>query len=1030
MSYVRRVLLVFLIGIFGSAPLAAQEQTGTVSGRVIDATTSEVVAGAIVSVEGTRRATTTGADGLFRLTDVPVGTQQITARVIGYGPITQQVTVNAGQTVTVEFSLERAVVVMDAVVVTGYGAQRRAAITGSIASVSSEEADVGVVTNANDLLQGRVAGVNITENSGEPGAGVQIRVRGGTSISASNDPLYVIDGVPIQNAQVEPGGIGVGGSPGLARNPLNLINPKDIESITVLKDASAAAIYGARAANGVILIETKQGQQDRTVFEYDGYLSTASNPKSLDLLSGDEYRQYIQDEVNAGNLPASRLTSLGTENTNWENEVLGSAITQNHNLAFSGGTQSTQYRASLNYMNQDGIALSSGFERYTGRLNGTHYAWDDRLQLRINLTASHVDNDYVSAQNEGGFEGDVLQNMVIFNPTQPVMVTDTATGEMVFNEIGSGRQSVRNPVALAEQLLDFAGSTRILGNLRAQVDITNDLQGQVTFGVDRSESTRRTYFPKESPVGAEWNGRARQESRELTGVTFQGLATYNARFADRHDIEIVGGYEYNEYTTDLFGTESRDFLTDAFTFDNLSAGAQREPPFSFREESRLVGFFTRINYGFADKYFLTGVLRHDGSSRFGANNRWATFPAFSASWRIGEENFMLNSPFSELRLRGGYGIQGNEAVPAYASLIQLSPGDRYPFGQTPVVGVAPTSNPNEDLKWEKTSQFNIAVDFGFADNRISGSLEYYVKNTTDLLLDVVVPQPAAVTTRLENIGEVSNKGIEATFDAVLTNRPGLSWDVGLVFATESNEVKDLGGRLFITTSSVSGQGQSGQRSQRIIPGSPLGTFFGPEFVGVDTAGRQLFNDYDVTRDATGAETARTLVGETTAPDGDDFVPIGDANPDFAMGIRSALRWGRFDASLFARWEQGRDVFNNTSLVYSTKSNALQNKNFLREALTDPTDISQPAIYSSRWIEDGSFFRLQNITVGYNFDLPEFIGTERSARIYVSADNLFLLTGYSGYDPEVHSAVGLASRGVDYLSYPRPRTFTTGFQVTF
>jgi iron complex outermembrane receptor protein len=1011
-----------LLVLLSLGAVQAQAQTGRVSGRVKDATTGSPVAGAVVLVDGSRRGTNTDAAGAFTLTDLAVGPHRITARFIGYAPLSQDVTVSAAQTTTVEFSLERQAVVMDEIVVTGYGAQRRAAITGSVASINALEANVGVTTNPNDLIQGRVAGVNITQQGGEPGAGVQIRIRGGTSISASNEPLYVIDGVPIQNLATEAQGVGIGGEPSLPRNPLNLINPNDIESITVLKDASAAAIYGARGANGVVLIETKQGQRDRVNFEYDGYVSASTAARTLDVLTGAEYRTFIQEQVAAGNLPQSRLAVLGQANTDWEREVLRTGIAHNHNLSFSGGTNATQYRASLNYLSEEGVALSSGLKRYQARLNGTHYAWKDRLQLRLNLTASHVQNDYVPFENTGGFEGGVLQNMAVFNPTQPVRRTNATTGLEEFFEIGTGRQSVRNPVALAQQTADFASTTRTLGNIRAQLDLVTGLQGQLTVGVDRSESVRQQYFPGSSPVGAEWNGRALQISRELTGVTLQGLLTYNRQVGRSHDFEVVGGYEFNDYQQSQFQAEARNFLTDAFSFENLGAGALLVAPASFREDSRLVGLFSRLNYGYKDRYFLTGVFRYDGSSRFGANNKWATFPAVSASWRLSEEQFMEGSPFSELRLRAGYGVQGNEAVPAYASLILLQPSDgaSYPFGDKKVVGVAPSRNPNPDLKWEKTSQVNLAVDYGLWSNRLSGSVEVYNKTTSDLLLEVTVPQPAVVGSRLENIGKIRNRGVEATLDGVLINRSRLTWDAGVVFSAEQNKVIDLGGRTFITSGFVSGQGQSGQVSQRIIPGMPLGTFFGPEFVGVNSSGQQLFNDYQ-----NGA-----VVGQTTSPGADDFVPIGNANPDFTLSFRSQLAWGKWDASFIARAEVGRDVFNNTALVYSTKGNALQDKNFLRTALDDPTGITQPAIFSSRWIEDGTFLRLQNITVGYTFTLPAFVGGGRQARAYVSSDNLFLLTGYSGYDPEVHAASGLASRGIDYLSYPRPRTFTSGIRFAF
>ncbi|MGH7540610.1 MAG: SusC/RagA family TonB-linked outer membrane protein, partial [Gemmatimonadota bacterium] len=319
---------------------------------------------------------------------------------------------------------------------------------------------------------------------------------------------------------------------------------------------------------------------------------------------------------------------------------------------------------------------------------------------------------------------------------------------------------------------------------------------------------------------------------------------------------------------------------------------------------------------------------------------------------------------------------------------------------------------------------NVALDYGFMDNRITGTIEYYVKNTSDLLLEVAVPQPAVVSTRLENIGSVRNIGFEASLDALLVNRPNLSWEAGLIFARNENEVVDLGGRSFITTGGVSGQGQSGQVSQRIMPGEPLGTFFGPEFVGVDSEGKQLFNQYEVERDEDGNEISRRLIGQTTTPTGDDFVVLGDANPDLSAALHSQVAWGNFDASFLVRSEIGLEVFNNTALVYSTKGNALQDKNFLRSALTDPIGLFEPAIFSSRWIEDGSFVRLQNLTIGYTFQLPAFTGG-RTARVFASGDNLFLITGYSGYDPEVHVSSGLASRGIDYLAYPRARTFTIG-----
>ena len=388
--------------------------------------------------------------------------------------------------------------------------------------------------------------------------------------------------------------------------------------------------------------------------------------------------------------------------------------------------------------------------------------------------------------------------------------------------------------------------------------------------------------------------------------------------------------------------------------------------------------------------------------------------------------------FSDFRVRAGYGLQGNQAVAPYSSLILLEPsnGARYPFGGTVVTGVVPTRNANPLLKWEQTAQTSAAIDYAFANNRFSGTVEWYQKNTEDLLLTVSVPQPALVSTRLENVGKLKNTGFEASLDGTVISKGQFSLSSGVVLAVERNEVQDLGGRSFITTAGVSGQGQSGQNAQRIIPGKPLGTFWGPEFVGVNAAGKQEFNKYTVTRDASGRETGRTLSGKTTAPGGDDFTVIGDANPAFSLGLRSNTNWNKFDASWLWRAEMGRDVFNNTALVYANKANVLTNRNVLQSALGEADALTEPAIYSSRWIEDGSFFRLQNVTVGYTFRLPSAVMRGGTVRAFMSGDNLLLFTPYTGYDPEVYVDAGLASRGIDYLTYPRARTFTGGVRFTF
>ena len=1025
-----RVLGTLAVAMLWTVQARAQGATGTITGKVLDATSQAPIASASVTIVGTTRGTVTRPDGSYSIS-VPTGSATVRVSRIGYAAMNSDASVSAGATVTVNFALKPIAAFLSEIVTTGYGSQRREQITGSVATVKGSDANVGVMPNVNGMLAGRIAGINVTLQSGEPGAGAEVRIRGGTSISASSEPLYVIDGVPISNESTEAGGIGLGGQPSLPRSPLTLLNPSDIANITVLKDASATAIYGSRGANGVILIETKKGAQGSGTMEYEGYSAMASIARPLDVLNGNEYRDFVKAQVAAGKLAQSRLTGLGTANTNWQDAVSRTSMTQNHNLTFSGGTSDTRYRASLNYMDQQGVITGSGFQRLQGRLNASTAALDSKLLIGLNLTTSQVQNKYIPFESTGGFEGGVFNNMVTFNPTRDIL--NSTTGGNPYYEIGTGRQSQRNPVALINQVTDKATTNRTLGNITASYTIFDPLVATVNVGFDKTGSNRNHYFPAISPSGAEYNGLAAIDNRETSSATIQTLMTYKPNLGASQEFEIIGGYEHADYVANGFGAQGRNFLTDAFSFNNLSAGATLNPPYSYAVTSRLASFFSRATYSWKNRYFLTGVLRRDGSSKFGAGNKWATFPAVSASWRLSDEGFMKNSTFfNDLRVRAGYGLQGNQGVNPYASLTLLGTdgGARYVFGNTVYTGVVPTQNPNPNLKWEQTAQSSVAIDYAIHDSKYTGTLEFYNKKTTDLLLTVDVPQPAVVSTQLQNIGSVSNKGFEASLDAQLIKDAKKSWSAGLVMSVDRNKVESLGRQLYISTGGVSGQGQSGRNAQRIIPGQALGTFWGAEFVGVDKDGKQLFNKYTVTRDASGIETGRKLNGTTTAPGGDDEVILGNANPKMSMGIRSSGTWGSFDFGTLIRSDVGQKVFNNTALVYSTKSNALQDKNFLKSAITDGIAITEPAIYSSRYIESGSFLRLANVTVGYSFKLHGMSSKAAPTRIYVSGDNLLMFTNYTGYDPEVHAAAGLAARGIDYLAYPRARTITTGIRVGF
>lgn len=1019
MALGRYIVSALVGGLLYGAQLGAQAP-GTITGQVVDSAGRAPLASATVLIEGTRRGTLTRDDGSFTLSAIPAGAHVLRVTRVGYTPVTQSVTVPANGTVTANFVMIRTAAVLSEVVVTGYGTQRREAITGSVSQVQADQANVGQITNVTQMVQARVAGVQMIQNSGEPGAGVQVRIRGGTSISASNDPLYVVDGVPLSNDPTTPDAVGNGSvNAQLPRNPLNAINPNDIESITVLKDASATAIYGSRGANGVILITTKSANRRANVTEYETYVGASTEAKSLGVANGDQYRSFVKSMVAAGALPASADSALGTANTNWEDAILRTGLSTNHNLAFSGGGDQTMYRASLNYFDQEGIVIGNGLKRYQGRLNATHNALDGRLRFGLNMMASRVENKFAAIENGGGFLGGLFTNMVIYNPTYPVKRADGT-----YYEVGTGAQDVRNPVGIAKELQDNAPENRLLGNFTGTLSLRSDLSAQTTLGVDNTNSTRETYEPRSSAIGAAYNGFARQGERSLQTLNLQQLLTYSPHFGSS-ELEVVGGYEYTDNTDKGFEARVQNFITDAYGVDNLAAGGQVAvgTPFSYDVESKLASFFGRANYGYANRYFLTLVTRYDGSSRLAKGHQWATFPAISASWKLSDESWMWHGPFSTMSLRAGWGKQGNQAVQPYQTqlLLRSDAGAAYPFGGQPVTGLRAAQVGNPDLKWETSTQTNIGLDYGLFNDRVTGSIDAYQKDTKDLLLTVSVPQPAVVSTQLQNIGSVRNRGFEASADAQLWAHGNRSLSGGLVLSVERNQVTSLGGSYeFINTGWISGQGQSNQYSERIMVGQPIGTFYGPKFLFVKN-GKQVFQCL--------ATSAGCTNGETTDPTEADKMVLGSANPSFTLGLRNNGNWGNFDVSWLWRGEFGGKVFNNTALVYQSKADAKQGRNFLAAALDMPDSISEPSKFSSRWVESRTFVRLQNVTLGYN--VPSRYLAGRISRVYVSGDNLLLFTGYKGYDPEVFSDNGgIATRGVDYLTYPRARTFTVGARAQF
>ena len=869
---------------------------------------------------------------------------------------------------------------LEEVVVIGYGTQKKKDLTGSSASVSAEDFNGGVVTSPEMLIQGKAAGITITPTNGEPGGGVSVRVRGGTSISSSNEPLYVIDGMPIQSANTLPGGTGLTG--GSQRNPLSRLNPNDIESITVLKDASATAIYGARGANGVVLITTKKGKGGSAMsVDYNYQLSASTLAKKLDLLTADEYRAAV-NRFGLGN-------TLGNADTDWQDEVFQTGVAQQHNLSLSGGSAEGNYRLSLGYLDQDGIVINSGTERFTSRLSMNQKTLDGKLTLSGNINVSQQDDNLTPYQQTGGFEGGIFTNVMKMNPTLPVYDAD---GNYTFVS-----NSVRNPVQAALEIDDVARTTGITMNGTARLDLGDLVEGlsaTANTGYDTYNTIRKTYLPKSTPYGVADNGIAAQKFGQVSSQVLETYLNYDAEVGGNM-LNLIGGYSWQENNYEGFGATAYDFVTDNYSFNNLDGGgrAQLGDKYSYRGASRLVSFYTRANYDIGGKLMLTGTVRRDGSSKFGANNKWGVFPSFAAALRLSEFDFVPES-FSDLKLRAGWGVVGNEAIGEYQSIARIGTGSNAVIGGSPTSGTGYLNPANPSLRWESTASTNVGLDWELNDGKFYGSLDVFQKNTSDLLLTVPAPAPSVAPTLLANVGATSNTGFDLMLNYALVSTSDFGWDIGFNLSRSRLMIEDLGTNSDILTGAISGAGQSGAFAQKLVVGEAYGTFYGLVY---DASANTYSDEAEV---------------------------IGLAQPDFTYGFLNTFRFGKFNASVFFRGQQGGSVFNNTAMEYTTLDNLNTNINLLAPALdfTDDMLTSTPT-YSSQWIEDASFLRLDNLNISYDVDVK---GSRwlNSAVVGLSGQNLLLLTNYSGYDPEVNTAAsgnGAPSLGVDYTNYPRART---------
>lgn len=969
-----------------------EQQMKTLKGTVTDAK-GEPIIGANIKVEGTNIGTITNMDGQFTL-NVP---ENAILQISYIGFISQNIKVGTDKSITVQ--LQEDSQSLDEVVVVGYGTMKKSDLTGSVSSLTSDNFKTGTDLTPQQLMQGSFSGVNISQNSGKPGGSNTIRVRGGTSITASNDPLYVIDGVPIStSAGVNQSNISTSTTDFFDQepvNPLANINPGDIESINILKDASATAIYGSRGANGVIMITTKKGKQGVRQLDYSFNLGISTVAKKLDVLTGDEYRSTVSDL-------GLTLDDKGM-NTDWQDIIFRTAISQNHHLSFMSGSEHTNYRASVGYSNQNGILKGSGMKSANGRVNINHKALNDKLKLDMNLSYGETDSDQAPLSNTVGSEmgSSMLYEAYVFNPTY-----------LIYNEEGDYYDVPPyrvNPASFSKELLDKRSTSQFLGNLTVDWNFYKPFTFQVNIGYNKNTINRNSYISKSNLLGNSNNGYVTVQKLSDYSKLLETILKYNQDFGNHH-INAMIGYSWQYFYDEGQTTKAYGFLSDNFKWYSLAAAQTVESISSYAESNTLISMYGRVNYNFADKYLLTATVRRDGSSRFGSGNKWGIFPSVAASWRISQEDFFRNDVVSDLKLRASFGITGSQEIGNYNSLSTLGAlSNGYLIGGKKITIVLPQQYTNPDLKWEQTAQTDIGIDFGLLNGKIRGSIDWYYKRTTDLLLSVAVPSPSLITKQIANVGTVTNQGVELDLAFDLMRRKNFTWEANLNLSHNENKVVSLSNGKWtgdnMQVAPCQGQGLSGTYAQLIMPGQPIGTFYGKRFTGIKDGVEQFANN-----------------GEPEV--------IGCAQPDLTFGIGTNLQYKNWNLSLNFRGSVGNDIYNCTAnnLVYLSN---LPGRNVLKKAITSGVNRDQAKVYSSRFIEDGSFVRLDNISLGYNFNLPELYIS--NARIFVSAQNLFTITNYSGTDPEVNSEIsrtGVAPLGVDYLSYPKARTFSMGINVSF
>lgn len=1015
----------------------------TVQGTVSDA--SSVLPGVNVLVKNTTKGTQTDFDGKYTLEDV----ERNSVIVFSYIGYKSKEVIYTGQQV-IDVTLAEDTAALDEVVIIGYGTTTVKDATGAVSTVSAKDFNGGVVGSPEQLIQGKAAGVQITQSSGEPGAGIAIRIRGTSSVRSNNNPLFVVDGIPLSSGGTAEG-IDVGGGGGSARNPLNFLNPNDIESMTVLKDASATAIYGSRGANGVVIITTKSGKRGGGgVFELNSNVSLSQVRTEFNLLDRNQFLGAI-DQF-GGNPDALDFGA----NTDWQDVIFRESFSNDNTISYSNNYGDGYVRASLGLFDQQGVVENSSQQRLSARINGSHKFLEDKLKVDVNLTYSRIDDEAPFITNSAGNQGDLLGATYFANPTWPDDVNFTS---------GDGKL---NPRQLLTYYEDLNETDRVLLNGAIEYSILPNLQAKVNLGYDQSKSTRTQVISPDVDGfnnGATGNGRAGLQDVNVENKLMEATLNYTKKF-DNSNLEVLVGYSFQSFqnygrTVIGFGFENSGLgqiaddlengagivqgaigntpyqqygFSDAGLFLNqvlpeVNAGVELDAPSGvpvaslagnlYDNTDELQSYFGRINYKLQDKYLFTFTLRADGSTRFGPNNQYGYFPSGAFAWQLDREDFIPET-FSNLKLRLNYGITGNQDGLGYGNFLprqrfadtsvlpengglNIGNGGQVNLGSGGLVSFA-----NPDLKWEETVQIGAGIDFGFFNERLTGSFDYYHKTTTDLLLQQEAAQPAVQPFVFSNLdAEVINKGVEFAINYDIILQEDMNWNFGFNIAYNENMVENFDG--LIQTGDINGNGLTGAFAQLLAEGQPLFSFYLREFGGFDENGISIY------------------------PNGDRQEFVGkSALPDITLGINSSFSYKNWDMNVFLNGQYGQYIYNNTANAFFTAGIIGAGQNVTADVLNNGESPANAPDVSTRFLEKGDFLRLQNLTIGYNLPLKDSAFLD-SMRFSLTGQNLFVITPYSGLDPEVDTPSGLnniPSFGIDYTAFPRPRTFTFGLNAKF